>query len=174
MLTRFAKPVDKASGGSRASWATRVTESPGIGSARRFVVRASLRSAEAGLDVCDCFGRLGPADGADVDRSGGQEGVDAVLEITVDDVGVEVRARTRGVVAGVAVPGERVGRDVESLCAPGEGERSAVELLLGDLLLVEVAFADDQEVAGRVVVRGGVADEFGLSLVRRCCRCGRR
>ena len=97
------------------------------------------------------------------DGAGGQDVVDAAFEVARSDVGIEAGARAGGVPARVSVPCERVGRDAVLLSRPGEYEGSAVELLLRHLLLVEVSFADDEEVPGGVVACCGVANEVGIS-----------
>ena len=53
-----------------------------------------------------------------------------------------------------------VGADVKGLSGPGEGQSGSVELGVRDGFLVEVSFAEDQEVAGRVVVRRGVTRDL--------------
>ena len=53
------------------------------------------------------------------------------------------------------------GRDVEGLGGPCERESGSVKLGLRHDLLIEVSFAEDQEMACRVVVRRSVASNFG-------------
>ena len=113
------------------------------------------------LDVRDDCGRVGPTNALEVHGAGGQQVVDAALEVPRGDMGIEVRARASGVRADVPVARQRVGRDAKFLGGPGEREGGSVELGLRHRLLVEVSFADDEEVAGRVVARRGVAHEVG-------------
>ncbi len=56
-----------------------------------------------------------------------------------------------------------VGRNAVLLRCPSECEGGAVQLLLCHLFLVEVSFADDEEVPGGVVAGCGVANEVGIS-----------
>ena len=84
-------------------------------------------------------------------------------EVTRSDVGIEAGAWASGVRARVPVSRQRVGRDVELSSGPSECEGGAVELLLRHFFLVEVSFADDEEVAGGVVARRGVANELRIS-----------
>lgn len=56
--------------------------------------------------------------------------------------------------------GQSVGRDMKRLGCPGERECGGMELSFGDDFLVEVSFAEDQEVARRVVVRRGVTGDL--------------
>ena len=53
-----------------------------------------------------------------------------------------------------------VAGDAKGLGGPGERESGRVELGVGDDFLVEVSFAEDQEVARRVVVRLGVTRDL--------------
>ena len=87
------------------------------------------------LDVRHDCGRVGPTNGLKVDGAGGQQVVDAALEVTRGDMGIEVRARARG---GRDIPVARqgVGRDVKLLGGPGEREGGSVELGLCHSLLV--------------------------------------
>ena len=96
----------------------------------------------------DC-GRVGPTDALEVHGAPGQQVVDAALEAPRRDMGMQVRARARGVRADVAVARQRVGRDVKLLGGPGEREGGSVELGLRHILLVEVSFADDEVAFGR-------------------------
>lgn len=60
----------------------------------------------------------------------------------------------------VPMAGQRVGGDVKGLSCPGERECGPVELGFRDGFLVEVTFAEDQEVACRVVVRRGITRDL--------------
>ena len=75
-------------------------------------------------------------------------------------MGIEVRSWAGGCRGDVPVAGQGVAGDAESLGGPGECEGGSVELGFRDRFLVEISFADDQEVAGGVVVGVGVAGEL--------------
>jgi hypothetical protein len=60
----------------------------------------------------------------DVDGAGGQQVVDAALEVTRGDMGIEVRARAR-CGGDVSVSRQRVGRDVKFLGDPGGASTTA-------------------------------------------------
>ena len=53
--------------------------------------------------------------------------------------------------------------DPELLCRPGANESGAVELCVTDGFSVEVAFAQDEEVSGRVVVGGGITGDGSVA-----------
>lgn len=56
-----------------------------------------------------------------------------------------------------------VGRDAKFLDGPCERESSSMKLGLRHQLFIEVSFAEDQEMAGCVVVGGSVAGNLGAS-----------
>ncbi len=58
---------------------------------------------------------------------------------------------------------ECFGRDAEALRGPCEREHSSIELVLRDHFLIEVSFAEDEEMACRVVVCRRVAGNIGAS-----------
>lgn len=74
---------------------------------------------------------------------------------------IQARTRTSRDRGEISMTCQGVGCEVESLCRPGECDCCAVQLGFGHRLLVEVAFAQDKEVSGRIVIGGGVADQFG-------------
>src|ERR1700739_4062103 len=57
--------------------------------------------------------------------------------------------------------GQCAGRDAKALGSPCERESGSMKLSLRHHLLIEVAFAEDKEVACCVVVLGGVACNLG-------------
>ena len=79
------------------------------------------------------------------------------------DVRIEAPARACRVVTFVSVASERLGRDTELFSGPSECECSSVELFLCHLLFVEVSFADNEEMAGRVITRRGVAHDMRVT-----------
>lgn len=107
--------------------------------------------------------RLRATDVLQVNRADGKQVIDATFEIPRGEVGIEVRARASGTWADVSVTRQRVRRDVEVLSGPRERYGGSVELFVGHFLFVEVPFADDEKVAGRVVVGRGVAYQFWSS-----------
>ena len=74
-------------------------------------------------------------------------------------MGVEVCPRACGP-GQVPVASQGVGGDVKGLDGPGERESGPVKLGLGHNLAIEVPFAQDQEVACRVVVRGCITRDL--------------
>ena len=61
------------------------------------------------------------------------------------------------------VGGQCLYADPELLCRPGAYESGAVELCLADDFGVEVAFAQDEEMSGGVVVGGGITSDGGVA-----------
>lgn len=82
---------------------------------------ASYGSAEARLDVRDDCGRLWPTNGLDVHGAGGQQVVDAPLEVPRGDMRIEVRARASGIRACVPVARQRLVRVIARTTAAREG-----------------------------------------------------
>ena len=123
---------------------------------------AFLPQTRAGLDLGDHRVGVRPTNDRKVDGACGQDVVDASFQVAGRDVRVEAGSRARGVRALVAVSCEGIGWDSVFLCGPGECECCAVQLCFRHLLLVEVAFADDEEMPGGVVAGRGVADEAGI------------
>src|ERR1700753_3262110 len=75
-------------------------------------------------------------------------------------MGVQIRPRAGGL-GEVAMTGQCIGLDAEILRSPGERHGSSVELRFRYRLLIEVPFAQHQEMTGGVVVGGGVAGALG-------------
>src|SRR5690349_12589413 len=72
---------------------------------------------------------------------------------------IQAGARTRRRRREISMALQSRRRDTELLCSPGKYQGGSVQLFFGDRFLVEVSLADDEEVSGRVVAGGGVADE---------------
>lgn len=75
-------------------------------------------------------------------------------------MGIQVSTRARGL-GQVAMARQRGARYPEILGGPCERARCALELGLRHSLSIEVPFAEDQEMARRVVIRRGVARNLG-------------
>ena len=78
-------------------------------------------------------------------------------------MGLEALSRTLGARGDLAVGGQGIHPDAEPPGSPRAHERGAVQLSLADGLGVEVALAQHQEMAGRVVVGGGVSGDRGVA-----------
>ena len=140
----------------------RVGSAAGGAAARDRWLTALRRLAKASLDIRDDGSCLGTTDLLQIYGANGDEVLDASLEISGRNVGVEVRARARGR-GEIPVARQRRGRNGEALSAPSACERGSVQKFFRHFLLVEIAFAEDEAMAGRVVGRRGVANELGAS-----------
>src|SRR5690348_1845250 len=118
------------------------------------------RWSVAGLDRRDPCGRVGSAEALEVHSARAEEVVNAPFEVARGKVGVQVFTRARGL-GQVPMARQRVTRNVKGLGGPRERASCALELGLRHGLLIEVAFAEDQKMARRVVVRRGVARDLG-------------
>lgn len=105
----------------------------------------------------------GAAEALRRDGDTGEHGIDTGFELSGGEMGVEVGSRARGGRGDVAVPGQGVGGHAEGLRGPGESQCGAVQLGFGQRFVIEVALADDEEVAGGVVVGGRVAGQVGAA-----------
>lgn len=121
---------------------------------------AGKRRSVAGLDGRHSCGRVGTAEALEVHSARAKEVVNAALEVSRGDVGVQVSTRARGL-GQVPMARQGVGRNVKVLSRPCERASCSLELGLRHGLLIEVSFAEDQEMARRVVVRGGIARDLG-------------
>ena len=75
-------------------------------------------------------------------------------------MGIEVRSRTRSL-RQVSMAGQCGGRDAKVLGGPRERKSGPVKLGLWYGLLIEVSFAENEEMACGVVVRRGVTGNLG-------------
>ena len=105
---------------------------------------------------------LRPTNPLKVPGTGGLQILDATFDVSRCDVGVEIGPRARGR-REIPVTRQRVGRNGELLSSPGACHSGSGEQFFRHLLFVEISFADDEEVAGRVVARCGVSYEPGVS-----------
>ena len=112
-----------------------------------------------GFDAVDDGVGSGPTDGLQGDGSGDDQVVDAALEVSRCQVGIQVRARACGAGVDIAVARQCVASDAELLCRPCEYVCCALKLGFADGLLLEVAFTKDQEVSGGVVFSVGVTGD---------------
>src|SRR5947209_7446500 len=123
---------------------------------RTRVPRLGDRGLVAGFDRRDPGGRGGSTEALEVYSTTSEQGVDAAFEVAGGQMCVEVGAGARRL-SEIPMAGQRIALDAEVLGGPGECQRGSVKLCLRDCLLVEVSFAEQQEVSGGVVIGRGVA-----------------
>ena len=116
----------------------------------------------AGLDGRHSLGGLGAANLLPANPAGGDQLGDVASELSRFDEGLQVCARAccGGEVLMTFNHG-RVDRVLGS--SPGKGQGGAFQLFGGDDFFVEIAFAQNEEMASGVVLGGGVAFDVWIA-----------